>query len=215
MPIMRFLVFGFWFLVRRNSKGLRPAFRLLAVFLALAIFGLGAAAGAAENGLKARLVNKKPTGEAGPVSFYVGQVEVTLPDGTRKLLPHWSYMEPQVAGDRVIFLPTEGVQLTRIFFYDPKTDKTSSYRLPLDMDPYFGSPSFAPDGDKLAYYLHKDQKVIVRSWPSLKLLKESERFPMRPTDVPPMPPVWTSPTKVQFDPLFFLPDRQVSFDLTQ
>jgi hypothetical protein len=30
-----------------------------------------------------------------------------------------------------------------------------------------------------------------------------------------MPPVWTSVTKVQFDPLFFLPDRQVSFDLTQ
>jgi len=209
MPVIRFWVFGFWFSDKKNRAW------LLALFLALVFFGIGSASEVAASGPTARLVNKKPTGEKGPVSFYVGQVEVTLPDGTKKLLPHWSYMEPQVAGDRVIFLPTEGMELTRIFFYDPKTDKTSSYRLPLDMDPVFGSPSFAPDGDKLAYYLPKEQKVIVRQWPTLRLLKESERFPVRPTDVPPMPPVWTSPTKVQFDPLFFMPERQISFDLAQ
>ena len=209
MPVIRFWVFGFRFSDKKNRAW------LLALFLALVFFGIGSASEVAASGPTARLVNKKPTGEEGPVSFYVGQVEVTLPDGTKKLLPHWSYMEPQVAGDRVIFLPTEGMELTRIFFYDPKTDKTSSYRLPLDMDPVFGSPSFAPDGDKLAYYLPKEQKVIVRQWPTLRLLKESERFPVRPTDVPPMPPVWTSPTKVQFDPLFFMPERQISFDLAQ
>jgi hypothetical protein len=178
--------------------------------------GVGANLGAAENALKARLVNKKPMSEAGPVSFFAGQVEVTLPDGAKKLLPHWSYMEPQVAGDRVIFFPTEeGLKLTRIFFYHAKTDKTDSYRLPLDMDPYFGSPSFSPDGDKLAYYLPKEQKVIVRHWPTFKLLKDSERYPVRPTDVPPMPPVWLDETTVEFDPLFFLPERQISFDLSQ
>ena len=189
--------------------------RLLALWLALTILGFGTASEAVASGLKARLINKKPTGEAGPVSFYVGQVEVTLPNGMQKPLPHWTYMEPQVAGDRVIFFPTQGLKLTRIFFYNAKTDKTDSYRLPFDMDPYFGSPSFSPHGDKLAYYLPKDQKVIVRSWPSLKLIKESERFPVRPTDVPPMPPVWTSATKVQFDPLFFLPERQVTFNLSE
>ncbi len=215
MLVIRFLVFGFRFSVKKHDRGLRPAFRLLALFLALAIFGLGAASGAAENGLKARLVNKKPMGETGSVSFYLGQVEVLLPDGNKKLLPHWSYMEPQVIGDRVLFLPTEGLKLTRIFFYHARTDNTDSYRLPLDMDPVFGSPSFSPDGSMLAYYLPKAQKVIVRSWPALKLLKESESHPVRPTDVPPMPPVWTGPTKVQFDPLFFLPERQISFDLAQ
>jgi hypothetical protein len=207
---MRFSVLGFGFSVKQQR------IRLLGLVLVLIIAGIPAHLGAAEKGLKARLVNKKPVSEAGPVSFYVGQIEVTLPDGTKKLLPHWSYMEPQVAGDRVIFFPTdEKLKLTRVFIYDPKTDKTSSFRFPFDMDPYFGSPSFSPDGDKLAYYLPKEQKVIVRSWPSLKLLKQSEKFPVRPTDVPPMPPVWTSPAKVQFDPLFFLPDRQISFDLAK
>src|SRR3990172_1543095 len=86
-------------LVKRNI------IRLLALFLALAILGVGAASEAAADGLQARLVNKKPVGEQGPVSFYVGQIEVTLPDGAKKLLPHWSYMEPQVVGNRVFILP--------------------------------------------------------------------------------------------------------------
>jgi hypothetical protein len=207
---MRFSAFGFRFSDKKQR------IRLLGLVLVLIIAGIPAHLGAAEQGLKARLVNKKLVGESGPVSFYVGQVEVTLPDGAKKLLPHWSYMEPQVAGDRVIFFPTEErLKLTRIFFYHAKTDKTDSYRLPHDMDPYFGSPSFSPDGDKLAYYLPKEEKVVVRSWPSLKLLKQSEKFPVRPTDVPPMPPVWTSPAKVQFDPLFFLPERQITFNLAQ
>jgi hypothetical protein len=172
---------------------------------------VGAASEAAAGGLKARLVNKKPVGEQGPVSFYVGQVEVTLPDGAKKLLPQWSYMEPQVVGDRVFILPTLGVKLTRVFIYDAKTGKTASFRFPFDMDLYFGSPSFSPDGSKLAYYHVKEGKVLVRAWPSLKLIKQSDKHPVRPTDVPPMPPVWTSPAKVQFDPMFFLPERQISF----
>jgi hypothetical protein len=206
MPVVRFLAF--------NAQGLKSVFGRLSLFLALALLGAGVF-GAAAAGLEARLVNKKPMEEAGPLSFFMGQVQVTHPAGTQKLLPHWSYMEPQVVGDRVVFLPTEGFKLTRIFFYDPKIEETDSYRLPHDMDPVFGSPSFSPDGDKLAYYLPQGHKVIVRSWPSLRLLKQSARHPVRPTDVPPMPPVWTSPDKVQFDPLFFLPERQVSFDLAQ
>lgn len=201
MSVRRFSVFGFRFLVKK--------YWLWVPFLVLATLGLGTPVAAGE-GLQARLVNKKPL-ESGPVSFYIGQVEVALPDGTTKLLPHWSYLEPQVAGHRVIFFPTEGLRLTRIFFYDAETDETRSYRLPVDLDPVLGSPSFSPHGDKLAYYLPKAQRVIVRHWPSLKILKKSEKFPVRPTDVPPMPPVWTGPDKVQFDPQFFLPERQVSF----
>lgn len=191
------------FLYRKTS-------RFPALLLALALFVDVCSAGA-ESGLTARLVNKRPLDEAGPVGFYLGQVEVTLPDGTKKLLPHWTYLEPQVAKDRVIFFATEGLKITRIFFYDPVTEKERSHRLPYDMDPVFASPSFSPDGNKLAYYVPKAQRVIVRHWPSLKLLRKSEKFPVRPTDVPPVPPVWTGPTKVQFDPLFFLPERQVSF----
>ncbi len=186
-------------------------FGLLGLLLTLVASGNSVNAEIAESGLTARLINKRLLEDAGPVGFYVGQVEVTLPDGTRKLLPHWSYLEPQVAGNRVIFFPTEGLRLTRIFFYNAQTDRTVSYRRPRDMDPVFASPSFSPDGDKLAYYVPKARKVVVRSWPSLKLLKQSVPHPVRPTDVPPMPPVWTSPTRVQFDPLFFLPERQVSF----
>ncbi|MBW1990669.1 MAG: PD40 domain-containing protein [Deltaproteobacteria bacterium] len=181
--------------------------------MAIILLGLGAAAAAAAGSLQARLVNKQPAGEPGPVSFYLGQVEVTRPDGTSKLLPYWSYLEPQVAGERVVFLPTRGLKLTRIFFYHPQSDKITSYRLPLDLDPFFGCPSFSPDGKKIAYYLVKERKVIVRSWPALKLLKESPPYPLRPTDVPPMPPVWTSPTRVEFDPLFFLPEQQITFEL--
>lgn len=202
MPVRRFSV-------RRKEIG------LLGLAAALLMAGIAAPSVAGENTVQARLANKKPLEEAGPVSFYVGQVEVALPDGTRKLLPHWSYLEPQVAGDRVLFFPTEGLKLTRIYCYNAKTDKTASFRLPHDMDPVFGSPGFSPDGDKLAYYHGQEGKVLVRAWPSLKLLKQSGRYPVRPTDVPPMPPVWTSPTKVQFDPLFFLPERQVSFDLAR
>jgi hypothetical protein len=201
---MGFSVFGFRFSAKINKIG------LLVLCLAMAILGPGVVSEVAAGGLQARLVNKQPLEEAGPVSFFVGQVEVTLPEGKKKLLPHWSYLEPQVAGDRVFFLPTQGVKLTRVFTYDARTDKTSSFRLPHDMDPYFGSPSFSPDGGKLAYYLPKEQKVIVRSWPSLRLLKQSDKHPVRPTDLPPMPPVWTSPATVQFDPLFFLPERQIS-----
>jgi hypothetical protein len=184
------------------------------MFFALALLS-AVVPGVAAADLEARLVNKKPLEETGPVSFFVGQVQVTHPDGTQKLLDHWSYMEPQVVGGRVVLLPTEGLKLTRIFFYDPETGKTESYRLPHDMDPVFGSPSFSPDGDKMAYYLPKEQRVIVRSWPSLRLLKQSDRHPVRPGDVPPMPPVWTGPAQVQFDPLFFLPEQQITFELTK
>lgn len=201
MSVGRFRVLGFRFAIEKYWQWVTS--------LALATLWLGAPGAAAES-LQARLVNKEPL-PGGPVSFYTGQVEVTLADGTKKLLPHRSYLEPQVAGNRVIFFPTEGLKLTRILVYEAETDKTRSYRLPVDLDPVFGSPSFSPDGDKLAYYLPKSQRVIVRHWPSLKILRKSDKFPVRPTDVPPMPPVWTGPDKVQFDPLFFLPERQVSF----
>lgn len=164
--------------------------------------------------LRARLVNKRVIGAEGPVGFSVGQVEVTFPDGRTKLLPYQSYLEPLTVGDQVFILPTEDLQLTRIFIYHAKTDKTASYRLPLDLDPYFGSPSFSPDGKKIAYYQVKEGRVVVRSWPGLKLLRRSPSYPVRPTDVPPEPPAWKSPTLVKFDPYFFMPERRIAFELS-
>jgi hypothetical protein len=207
MSVRGFSVFGLRFAVKTNEIS------LLALLLALVISGISADLGAAASGVQARLVNKEPMGGAGPVSLYVGQVEVTLPDGTQKLLPFHSYLEPLAVEDRVLFLPTDGLELTRIYIYHAKTDQTESFRLPLDMDPVFGSPSFSPDGKKIAYYLVQEQRVIVRSWPALRLLKQSDRHPVRPTDVPPMPPIWTSAAQVEFDPLFFLPERPMSFEL--
>jgi hypothetical protein len=205
MSVRGFAVCGFRFSVKTRKIG------FLGILLALIISGMSAEIGAAESAVKARLVNKEPLAGAGQVTLHEGQVEVTLPDGPPKLLPHRSYLEPLVVEDQVFFLPTEGFKLTRIYIYYAKTDQTESFRLPLDMDPVFGSPSFSPDGKKIAYYLVQEQRVIVRTWPALKLLKQSNRHPVRPTDVPAMPPIWTSPAQVEFDPLFFLPERPVAF----
>ncbi|OPX19622.1 MAG: hypothetical protein BZ151_08290 [Desulfobacca sp. 4484_104] len=193
-----------------GRRGCLPSL-LGAVIAGITLLALVAAGTAAE--LRARLVNKTVIEGQGPMGLYIGQVEIILPDGQTKLLPYWSYLQPQVVKDRVFILSSEGLSLSRIFIYDARRDKEESFRLPLDLDPLWGSPSFSPDGRKIAYYLVKEGRVVVRTWPALSMLRKSPSYPVRALEVPPEPPRWKNPTTVVFDPWFFRPAREINFNL--
>ncbi|MDD3582081.1 MAG: hypothetical protein PHW74_13820 [Desulfobacca sp.] len=184
-----------------------------AVIAGIALLALVPGGAAAE--LQARLVNKTVIEDHGPMGLYIGQVEIILPDGQTKLLPHWSYLQPQVVKDRVFILASEGLSLNRIYIYHARRDQEESFRLPLDLDPLWGSPSFSPDGRKIAYYQVKDGRVVVRTWPALSMLRKSPSYPVRALEVPPEPPRWKNPTTVVFDPRFFRPEREINFNLAQ
>jgi hypothetical protein len=81
---------------------------------------------------------------------------------------------------------------------------------------YFCSPSFSPDGKKIAYYLVlKDErgKVIVRSFPDGNVLKESQIYKIPGTDVPPAIPNWKDSMTVEFEGDIFYPPLKVIFSL--
>ena len=102
--------------------------------------------------LKAELVNKV-TEDWGGMGFPTGQVQLTFPDGLTLLLPYRSHLQPVVADGKVHLFVTEGGEVNSVVIYDPaKGQGQSFYPLPGDLDPYFGSPSFSPDGTRVAYY---------------------------------------------------------------
>jgi hypothetical protein len=121
-----------------------------------------------------------------------------------------------VSGDRVFILPTQEGNLTGIIIYHLKTHRAQSFPLPPDLPPYFGCPSFSPDGTKVAYYAlagpHQGQ-VRVRTWPGWRLISQSPVLPLRATDVPPDAPLWKTETLVEFDAQFFDPPRRFSLAL--
>ncbi len=180
---------------------------LVLLILALAHPGPGAE-------LKAGLAN--PTAEPleGPVDFPTGQVELTFPDGRTRLLSFRSRFQPLVADGLVYILPTKDGKLTEIVVYNAADGRVRSFAPPGDLDPYFGNPSFSPDGTRVAYY-QLSQKVQgrarVRSWPDWQLLWESPLYPTTATDVPPAQPVWKDKNTAQFDPQFFDPPRPLMF----
>jgi WG containing repeat len=108
------------------------------------------AVGAAE--LKAELVNKVIE-DWGGEGYPTGEVMLTFPDGRILVLPYRSHLQPVVADGQVYIFVTEAGELKSIVIYDPaKGQGQSFFPLPDDLDPYFGSPSFSPDGTRVAYY---------------------------------------------------------------
>jgi hypothetical protein len=144
---------------RRNHEKIRPGGVLLLLCLAGPLFGAvpAPAAGAAE--LKAELVNKVREGWSG-ASLPTGQVKLTYPDSRTKLLPYRSHLQPVVADGKVCIFATKNLDITRIVVYDSASNRAQSFPLPEDLERYnyFGSPSFSPDGTKVAYYFHQEGK---------------------------------------------------------
>jgi hypothetical protein len=150
----------------------------------------------------------------GPVSFETGQVQIIFPDGRIRLLPYRSCLDPLLVYGRVFILTTKDGLLTGIVVYHLEKGHSQAYPLPKYLHPYFSCPSFSPDGTKLAHYeVTKPRygRVLVRSWPAGKILKQSPIYRLVPTDVPPFEPTWKTPLRVEFDPDFFEPSRAIFF----
>jgi hypothetical protein len=115
------------------------------------------AVGAAE--LKAELVNKELEGWSG-ASLPTGQVQLTYPDGRTHLLPYRSHLKPLAANGKVFIFTTKNLEITRIVIYDSASGQAQSFPLPEDLvsNNYFCSPSFSPDGTKVAYYFDREAK---------------------------------------------------------
>jgi hypothetical protein len=133
---------------QRRRQGL-----ILLLFLACLMFCAAPAPAVRAAELKAELVKK--TMEGTTVGFLTGQVQLTFPDGHTQLLPYRSHLPPVAANGKVyIFTTNKEGEITRIVVYDSAKGRGQSLLLPEDLkrNPYFGSPSFSPDGTKVAYY---------------------------------------------------------------
>jgi hypothetical protein len=104
--------------------------------------------------LKAELVNvvtEKFPRKSFP-THRTGEVQLTYPDGRIQILPYRSHFSPVVANGKVYILVSEFGELNSIVIYDPAKSWGQSFPLPDDFDPLFSSPSFSPDGTRVAYY---------------------------------------------------------------
>jgi hypothetical protein len=140
----------------RQSYRRRPWGFVLLLFLACLIFCAAPAVDAAA--LKVELVNKTEEGEC--ILYYTGQVQLTYPDGRTQLLPYRSHLQPVAADGKVYIFTTKGPKITRIVVYDSTKRKEKSCPVPEDFKfPYFGQPSFSPDGTKVAYYFFSGESL--------------------------------------------------------
>ena len=135
---------------RCTSGNRRPRELLLLFSLPAPIFCAvpSPAVGAAE--LKAELVNKVME-EWGGVGFPSGQVQLTFPDGRTQFLPYRSHLPLVVPDGKVHIFVTEGGEVNSIVIYDPAKGWGQFFHSLNYLDPYFGSPSFSPDGTRVAY----------------------------------------------------------------
>jgi len=167
------------------------------------------------------LVNKVLGPPEAPLLFNTGNIKVTLPNGKSKILPYKTHYDPpgSIIGDKVYIITTNTQgYVSGIIIYNTKTDQTKKYPLPSDINNlkkrFFCSPSFSPDGSKLAYYIVFDDgkgKVVVRSFPEGKLLKESPTYELTGRGVTPIIPTWKTSQSVEFEEEFFDPPRKIIF----
>lgn len=171
-------------------------------------------------GVSAELIDKVLGPTDAPVWVITGNIKITFPNGKSKILPYKTNLTPSVIGDQVYIITTNKLgDVSGIIIYNTKTGQPKKYPLPTDIDNlkkrYFCSPSFSPDGNKLAYYIVFDDgngKVVVRSFPDGKLLKESQTYTLLGTDVSPYVPKWNNSQSVEFEEEFFDPPIKIKFD---
>ena len=204
--------------IGRTYKKGKPWGWLWLLCLAVMIFFAVQAPEVVAAELKAELVKK--TMEGTTVGFMTGQVQVTYPDGHTKLLKYRSDSKPLVVEGKVYILTTKDGEVTGIVVYDSAKGRGQSFPLPEDLkvDPYFCSPSFSPDGTKVAYYFLArpgSGGVRVRSWPDWRLLWESPVYDLLGTDIPPAPPVWKTKSLVEFDPHCFDPPQVLKYQVPE
>lgn len=172
-------------------------------------------------GVSLELVNKVLGPADAPLMFDTGNIKITFPDGKSKILPYKTHYDPPgiIVGEKVhiITTNTQGY-VSGIIIYDAKTHQTHKYPLPPDLNSlkkkFFCSPSFSPDGAKLAYYIVFDDgkgKVVVRSFPEGRLLKESPTYTLTGRGVTPIMPTWKTSQRVEFEEEFFDPPQKVNF----
>lgn len=167
------------------------------------------------------LVNKALGPDDAPLMFNTGNIKIIYPDGNSKILPYKTHYDPPalVIGDKVYIIATNKQgYVSGIIIYNTKTDKSKKYPLPTDINNLkkriFCSPSFSPDGNKLAYYIVFDDgkgKVIVRSFPDGKILKESKTYKLTGRGVTPSIPNWKTSQSVEFEEEFFDPPIKTHF----
>jgi len=172
-------------------------------------------------GVSVELVDKVLGPADAPLLFNTGKIKITLPNGKSKILPYKTHYDPPalVIGDKIYIITTNGQgYVSDIIIYNTKTDQSKKYPLPTDINnlkkKFFCSLSFSPDGNKLAYYIVFDDgkgKVVVRSFPDGKLLKESPTYNLNGRGVTPYIPNWKTSQSVEFEEEFFDPPIKVNF----
>ena len=106
--------------------------------------------------LKAELVNKTWEGWSG-ASPPTARCRSPFPNSHTKLLPYHSHLQPVVADGKVYIFTTKNLGASRIVVYGPGRGRGQSFPLPEDLG---GSPSFSPDGTKVAYYSHQEAEHV-------------------------------------------------------
>jgi hypothetical protein len=169
--------------------------------------------------VSAELVDKVLGPDDAPLMFYTGKIKINLANGKSKILPYRTHFDPSVIGDSVYIITTNvRGDVVGIITYNTNNSQINKYSLPPDINTFkkkfFCSPSFSPDGKKLAYYIVYDDgkgKVVVRTFPDYKIIKESPTYTLTGRGVTPLLPIWKTPQSVEFEEEFFDPPLKINF----
>ena len=151
--------------------------------------------------------------DCGVLLGITGSVQVTAKETTTVVPGIRAALEPQFLSPRNLFLLSHrSCEISSAWLYDMESREIKQVVLPDDLDRYFGPPSLSPQGDKIAYQVfNRDGQAAysIRSWPSLRLLKESRMCPISGGDTPWLRPTWLSNDAVKFDTDGLVEDRDI------